>query len=407
MESIDISFGTCPSGENCEIIRSIDNGTFPHQVSSNETFINHVHEHHPELKTIFPRIQEESDDDLPDLINEQESENQSSNDDLPDLIDNPRSENQSSNDDLPDLIDNPRSENQSSKDDLPDLEESNDDLPNLEEEPVSDSKVVSSTRDILTACIDGEEKCLLRRAINDRKTPFDMEDNPQFLAHIEQKHPYLRSSFSEENLRIFREEMDLKYEIRRLLTEISTGIRIFDLVDESMVRRVQRHSPEQSNSELKCFQCSKFYDKKIFLNCGHHSCSLCVINRDKCKCGYPIDEDLKKIILSQKKEESDEEDDENCCPICTSKMNTEDQTKFKVLLKCECSSKTQKGYSLCLGCANECLKDKSERKVNYIFGIPMIDENPTIIKGTCPVCKTEPTNKQELFDLFKLLPPSL
>ena len=37
----------------------------------------------------------------------------------------------------------------------------------------------------------------------------------------------------------------------------------------------------------------------------------------------------------------------------------------------------------------------------------MVDENPTIIKGTCPVCKTEPKNKQELFDLFKLLPPSL
>jgi hypothetical protein len=88
-------------------------------------------------------------------------------------------------------------------------------------------------------------------------------------------------------------------------------------------------------------------------------------------------------------------------------MNTGDQTKFKVLLKCGCSSKTQKGYSLCLGCANECLKDKSERKVNYIFGIPMVDENPTIIKGTCPICKTEPTNKQELVDLFKLLPPSL
>jgi len=357
MESINISFGTCPSGENCEIIRSINDGTFPHRVSSNEIFINHVHEHHPELKTIFPRIQEESDDDLPDLID-------------------------------------PRSENQPSDDDLPDLEE----------EPVSDSKVVSSS---LRACEDGEEKCLLRRAINDRKTPFDMQDNPEFLAHIEEKHPNLRSSFSEEKLNIFREEMDLKYEIRRLLTRISTRTRILDLVDESIMRGVQRHSPEQSNSELKCFQCSDFYDKKIFLNCGHHSCSSCVINRNECKCGHPIDEDLKKMILSQKKEESDEEDDENCCPICTSKMNTEDQTKFKVLLECGCSSKTQEGYFLCLGCANECLKDKSERKVNYIFGIPMVDENPTIIKGTCPVCKTEPKNKQELFDLFKLLPPSL
>ncbi len=187
MESINISFGTCPSGENCEIIRSINDGTFPHRVSSNETFINHVHEHHPELKTIFPRIQEGS---------AQEQDNPLEPEELDDRVQ--------------ELIYNPGSEIQP--------EESDDDLPDLEEEPVSDLKIVSSS---LRACEDGEEKCLLRRAINDRKTPFDMRDNHEFLTHIDEKHPNLRSSFSEENFlksisflntrKFSSEKLDLKF----------------------------------------------------------------------------------------------------------------------------------------------------------------------------------------------------
>jgi hypothetical protein len=264
-------------------------------------------------------------------------------------------------------------------------------------EPLLESESSDGTREEpnpgLRACEDKTE-CLLRRAINEGKSPLDMRYNEEFKRHIEEKHPHLSSRLSDDTF----DRLETISIIRNLIRNM----------EDTIYREDYKREQVDSSLELKCPQCNDYFDKEIYLSCGHISCSGCVIKLEECsKCYFPIDNNLKKIIISQK-EEVDDDESGDFCEICTSKMNDKsDQTKCKIVLNCKCKSETEEGRSMCISCAATILKDKSERKINYIHGFPMIDEHPTIIKGVCPICKEEPTNKQEILYLFELIPPSL